>query len=62
MNKHVTPATVQSQEHWTKKGPDVDLFYPYGILPSITSTALGTVDRSGRVVRERWFSYGRSCR
>lgn len=26
MNEHVKPATVQSQEHWTKKGSDVDLF------------------------------------
>lgn len=26
MNQHVTPATIQSQEHWTKKGTDVDLF------------------------------------
>jgi pimeloyl-ACP methyl ester carboxylesterase len=26
MNQHVTPVTVQSQEHWTKKGTDVDLF------------------------------------
>jgi pimeloyl-ACP methyl ester carboxylesterase len=26
MNQHVTQATVSSQEHWTKKGADVDLF------------------------------------
>lgn len=26
MNQHVTDQTVSSQEHWTKKGTDVDLF------------------------------------
>lgn len=26
MNQHVTDKTVSSQEHWTKKGADVDLF------------------------------------
>lgn len=26
MNHHFSPATVSSQEHWTKKGGDVDLF------------------------------------